>query len=333
VGNWLLKRKLPPDQAVETQGFMRIGLDIMGGDFAPQATTKGAILAFQEMPPDTEVVLIGDQNAIETICRAENFDPGNFHIVPSTEVIEMGDHPVKTFSMKKNSSMAIGFRLLASGSIDGFCSAGNTGAMMAGAMFTIKSVPGIIRPSIAVAIPKGENEYTLLLDVGLNPDARPDVLYQYAVMGSLFAQYVMGIEQPKVALLNIGAEEEKGNLLAKASYTAMKDTSDFNFIGNIEGNELFTDKADVVVCDGFTGNVVLKQAESFYYLIRKLKLSHPFFERFNYEHSGGTPILGIGSPVLIGHGMSSPLAIKNMILKNKEIIESGLIQKMKKAFE
>ncbi|HBB93398.1 MAG: phosphate acyltransferase PlsX [Bacteroidetes bacterium GWF2_49_14] len=312
---------------------MRIGLDIMGGDFAPQATTKGAILAYKELPPDVELVLIGDRDAIEAICREENFDPGNFHIMPSTEVIGMGDHPVKSFSMKRDSSMSVGYKMLAAGKLDGFCSAGNTGAMMAGAMFTIKSVPGIIRPSIAVAIPKGENEYTLLLDVGLNPDARPDVLYQYAIMGSLFAQYVMGIDNPKVGLMNIGSEEEKGNLLTKATYQAMKDTTDFNFVGNIEGNDLFTDKADVVVCDGFTGNVVLKQAESFYYLIRKLKVQHPFFERFNYEHSGGTPILGIGSPVLIGHGMSTPVAIKNMVLKNREIIESGLIQKIKKAFE
>lgn len=312
---------------------MKIGLDIMGGDYAPQATTKGAILASRELPPDVELVLIGDRIAIETICREENIDPGIFSIVPSTEVIGMGDHPVKAFSMKKDSSMAVGFRMLSQGNLDGFCSAGNTGAMLAGAMFTIKSIPGIIRPCIPAAIPRGDNGSTLLLDVGLNPDARPDVLYQYAIMGSLFARNVMGTENPKVGLLNIGAEEEKGNLLTKATFQAMKDTTDFNFIGNIEGNELFGDKADVVVCDGFTGNVMLKLAESLYYLIRKLEVSNPFFDNLNYELSGGTPILGIGSPVLIGHGRSTPTAIKNMILKNREIIESGLIRKIKQACE
>ncbi len=312
---------------------MRIGIDIMGGDHAPHSTIKGAILAHKDLPTDVELVLIGDQEAITTICREEEFDPGNFVIAHSEEIIGMGDHPVKAFSMKKKSSMAIGFKMLSQGEIDGFCSAGNTGAMMAGAMFTIKSIPGIIRPCIGVAIPKGENEYTLLLDVGLNPDARPDVMYQYAIMGSVYTRYVLGVENPRVGLLNIGEEEEKGNLLTKAAYQSMKDSIDFNFIGNVEGNGLFTDKADVVVCEGFIGNVVLKLAESVYYLSKKLNLSNPFFEQFNYENFGGIPIIGIGSPVLIGHGMSTPMAIKNMIIKNREIIESGLITKLKKAFE
>lgn len=312
---------------------MRIGIDIMGGDYAPQSTTRGAIQAKKELPPEIELVLIGDENAINSICREENFDPGNFIVIPSTQVIGMGDHPVKAFSAKKNSSMAIGFKMLSDGALDGFCSAGSTGAMMAGAMFTIKSIPGIIRPSIGVSIPKGVNEYTLLLDVGLNPDTRPDVMYQYAIMGSVYTRYVHGVENPRVGLLNLGAEEEKGNMLTKAAFQAMKDSEDFNFIGNVEGNEIFSDKADVVVCDGFVGNVVLKLAESVYYLSKKLKLENPFFEQYNYENFGGIPIIGIGSPVLIGHGMSTPLAIKNMIMKNREIIESGLIKKLKKAFE
>ena len=312
---------------------IRIGIDIMGGDYAPQSTTRGAILAKMELPPETELVLIGDEEAITSICREENFDPGNFVIIHADEVIGMGDHPVKAFSLKKKSSMAMGFGMLSQGMIDGFCSAGNTGAMMAGAMFTVKSIPGIIRPAIGVAIPKGENEFTLLLDVGLNPDARPDVMYQYAMMGSVYAKHVLGVENPRVGLLNIGEEEEKGSLLTKAAYTVMKDSIDFNFIGNVEGNGLFSDKADVVVCEGFAGNVMLKLAESVYNLSRKLKLDHPLFEQFNYENFGGIPIIGIGSPVQIGHGMSSPKAIKNMIIRNREIIESGLINKLKKAFE
>lgn len=311
---------------------MKIGLDVMGGDHAPRATTLGAILAMKELPPEVEIVLLGDQEAIEGICREENVDPGNFIVVPTTQVIGMGDHPVKAFSVKTNSSMGVGFQMLAEGRLDGFCSAGNTGAMMAGAMFTIKSIPGIIRPCIGVSIPKGENEYTLLLDVGLNPDARPDVMYQYAVMGSFYSHLVHGTENPKVGLLNIGEEEEKGNLLTKAAYQLMKDSTDFNFIGNVEGSELFADKADVVVCEGFIGNVVLKLAESFYYLSKKMKLSQPFFEKYNYENFGGIPIIGIGSPVLIGHGKSTPTAIKNMLLKNRELVQSGLISKLKEAF-
>jgi len=312
---------------------MKIGLDIMGGDYAPVSITKGAILAKREMPPDVELVLIGDKQAIETTCREENFDPGNFVVVPTTEVIGMSDHPVKAFSLKKDSSMGRGFQMLSEGELDGFCSAGNTGAMMAGAMFTVKSIPGIIRPCIGVSIPKGENEYTLLLDVGLNPDARPDVMYQYAVMGSFYSQHVHGVVNPKVGLLNIGEEEEKGNLLTKAAFLMMKGSNDFNFIGNVEGNEIFADKADVVVCEGFVGNVVLKLAESVYNLTQKLKLSNPFFEQYNYENFGGIPIIGIGSPVLIGHGKSTPMAIKNMLIKNQELIQSGLIKKLKKAFE
>jgi glycerol-3-phosphate acyltransferase PlsX len=312
---------------------MKIGLDVMGGDYAPVSTVKGAILAKKEMPPDVEVALIGDAGAIEDICREENFDPGNFIVIPTTQVIGMSDHPVKAFAVKKDSSMGVGFQMLSDGRLDGFCSAGNTGAMMAGAMFTIKAIPGIIRPCIGVSIPKGENEYTLLLDVGLNPDARPDVMYQYAIMGSFYSQHVHGMANPKVGLLNIGEEEEKGNLLTKATYQLMKESRDFNFIGNVEGYELFSDKADVVVCEGFIGNVVLKLAESFYYLSKKLKISNPFFEQYNYENFGGIPIVGIGSPVLIGHGKSTPMAIKNMLLTNRELIQSGLIKQLKQAFQ
>lgn len=312
---------------------MRIGLDIMGGDHAPQATVKGAILARETLPAEWDLVLFGDQDHVKRVCEYENYDPARFTIVHTDQTIEMDDHPVKAFSSKRQSSMYLGFQKLNEGYLTGFCSAGNTGAMLAGAMFTIKSIPGIIRPSISVAFPRSDDKYTLVLDVGLNPDVRPDVLYQFAIMGSLYSRSVHGVEQPKVGLLNIGSEPEKGNLLTKSTFELMSDSPDFEFIGNVEGNELFTDRADVVVCDGFTGNIILKQAESFYYLVNKLGVSHPFFEKFNYENLGGTPILGIGSPVLIGHGMSTPVAIKNMILKNREIIDSGLIKKLTKTFE
>ncbi|MBT3242762.1 MAG: phosphate acyltransferase PlsX [Bacteroidetes bacterium] len=312
---------------------MRIGLDIMGGDFAPSATVQGAVLAKAELPASTELVLIGDENLIFGQLEESNASASDFTIIHADQKIEMGDHPVRAISMKPRSSMAYGFNKLANGELDAFCSAGNTGAMLAGTMFTLKTIPGIIRPAIAVALPRKSGGNTLLLDVGLNPDVRQDVLYQFGIMGSLYSHHVYGVENPGVGLLNIGSEEDKGSILSKAAYQLMKGNPDFNFVGNVEGNELFFDKADVVVCDGFAGNVVLKQAESFYYLMKGLKCSDPFLERFNYENFGGTPILGIGSPVLIGHGISSPLAIKNMLVQNKTILESGLITKLIKAFK
>lgn len=312
---------------------MRIGLDIMGGDFAPKATVNGAVMARRELPSQVRLVLFGDEEIINKQFSAIGENPGDFEIIHSSQIIEMGDHPVRALSQKPDSSISKGFGMLASGELDAFCSAGNTGAMLAGAMFTIKPIPGLIRPAIAVALPQKGGGFNLLLDVGLNPDARPDVLYQYGIMGSIYSHYVYDIERPKVGLLNIGSEEDKGNLLAKSAFQLMKGTPDFDFVGNVEGNELFFNRADVVVCDGFTGNVVLKQAESFYDLMLKVKNGDPFFEQFNYENLGGTPILGIGSQVLIGHGISSPTAIKNMLIQNKKIVESGLITKLKKAFK
>lgn len=312
---------------------MRIGLDTMGGDYAPAATVAGAVMARRELPASAELVLIGNKDQILKELEGHNADPDAFSFVHTTEVLDMGDHPVKSFSLKKDSSLVKGFELLSRGELDAFCSAGNTGAMMAGAMFSVKSIPGIIRPAIAIGLPRITGGVNLLLDVGLNPDARPDVLYQYGLMGSMYAEHIFGHDNPSVKLLNIGSEGDKGNLVTKSAYSAMIDNPDFNFTGNIEGNELFSDKADVIICDGFTGNIVLKQAESFYYLIKKARVDSPFFEQFNYEQFGGTPILGIGSPVLIGHGISSGLAIKNMILQNKVIVESGLIEKFRKAFK
>lgn len=313
--------------------MMRIGLDVMGGDYAPDATLGGAVLARQLLPADIQLVLIGNQKIIEGYLQKKGISATGFEIVPSTEVIEMGDHPAKAFSQKTQSSIHIGFQLLQAGKIDGFASAGSTGAMMVGAMYTVKSIPGIIRPAITGPIPKLNGGSSILLDVGLNADCKHDVLYQYGILGSLYAEYVYNIEKPKVALLNIGEEEEKGNLLTKAAYQAMHGTTDFNFIGNIEGNEIFEDKADVVVCDGFVGNVVLKQAEAFYTVSRKLKIQDKYFERFNFENYGGTPVLGINSNVIIGHGISNDITIKNMILLTRDVIGANLPSKIKQYFK
>lgn len=312
---------------------MKIGLDAMGGDFAPEAAVKGAILAQKELLPSERIVLFGDKQKIESIIEAEKANPSDFDIVHCSEVIEMGDNPAKTFGKKTDSSITVGFGWLAKNLIDGFASAGNTGAMLVGTMYTIKQVPGIIRPSIGSYMPVSETKFNLLLDVGINPDCRPDVLYQYGILGSIYAKVVLGIESPRVALLNIGEEEEKGNLVTKSAHDLMKDSTHFNFVGNVEGKDLFSDdKADVVVCDGFVGNVVLKEAEAFYNLVKKRNIHDPFFDRFNYEIYGGTPVLGVNAPVVIGHGVSNDIAIKNMILQTKTVISTNLCGKIKEAF-
>ncbi|MBN1598376.1 MAG: phosphate acyltransferase [Bacteroidales bacterium] len=312
---------------------MRIGIDILGGDYAPGATVRGSILAFHELKDRASVVLIGDEKEIASICREENFDPGNFEIVQTSESIGMDEYPAKAFTQKPNASIPLGFKLLKTGKIDGFCSAGNTGAMLVGAIQLVKAVPGVLRPCITAGIPTSAEHPTILLDVGINPDCKPDVLYQYAILGSLYAELVYNVKNPRVSLFNIGKEEEKGNLLTKATYQAMKGTSDFNFIGNIEGTDLFREDIDVIVCDGFVGNTILKSAEAFYTLLLKRRIKDEFFEKFNYENYGGTPILGINAPAIIGHGISGPGAIKNMIIHTTDVVEAKLTEKIKQAFE
>jgi len=247
-------------------------------------------------------------------------------------MIGMDEYPAKAFTQKPQASIPLGFSYLKAGRIDGFASAGNTGAMMVGAMQVVKSIPGVIRPCITASLPKSKGAPAILLDVGINPDCKPDVLYQYAIIGSLYAELVYGVKKPRVALFNIGKEEEKGNLLTKATYQAMKGTTDFNFIGNVEGNDLFSEDVDVIVCDGFVGNSLLKAAEAFYMLLLKRKIKDEFFEKFNYENYGGTPILGINAPAIIGHGISGPGAIKNMIVHTADVVEANLIESIKQAF-
>jgi glycerol-3-phosphate acyltransferase PlsX len=312
---------------------MKIGIDIMGGDFAPGATISGAILAYNQLPKDVRLVLIGDKEQIVSSLTKHGADVANFDIVHATEVISMGEHPTKAFSQKPNSSISIGFHLLKEGKIDGFASNGNTGAMLVGSMFSVKTIPGVIRPCITSILPKENGGVGLILDVGINADCKPDVLYQFAVLGSLFAENVYGIKNPKVGLLNIGEEPEKGNLVSQSTHTLMKDSKDFNFIGNVEGRDIFNDLADVIVCDGFTGNIVLKQAEALYTMIKKRGISDEYFNRFNYENYGGTPVLGINSTVMIGHGISNDIAVKNMLLLTKDIVEAKLSDKIKFAFQ
>ena len=312
---------------------MKIGLDIMGGDYAPKATILGAIAAYNVLPANQKLVLIGDKPTALAILKEQDFDPDKFELVHTTEVIGMGEHPTKAIVQKADSSISVGFKMLKEGQIDAFSSAGNTGAMLVGSVFSVKTIQGVSRPAMATIIPKLKGGLGILLDVGANADCKPDNLLQFGVLGSLYAELIYKIPNPRVALMNIGEEEEKGNLLSLATYPLMKETTLFNFVGNIEGRDLFGSDTDVVVTDGFTGNVILKMAESYYVISLKKQIKDEFFDRFNYEQYGGSPILGVNAPVVVGHGISNPEAIKNMILLSRDMFESGLIEKMKQAFQ
>jgi phosphate acyltransferase len=311
---------------------MKIGIDVLGGDFAPEANLAGALLARKELPQDAQIVLIGDRDQILSGLAAHGGDADDFEIVHAPDVITMHDHPTRALPQKPNSSIAVGFDLLASKQIDVFASTGNTGAMLVGAMYKINTIPGIIRPCITSVLPTANGGNSILLDVGSNADCKADVLYQFAVLGSLFAKNVYGIENPRIGLLNIGEEETKGNLLTIATYKLLAESDDLDFVGNIEGNEIFQGKADVIVCDGFTGNVVLKQAEGIYSLMKKRGIKDEYFDRFNYENYGGTPILGVKGNVVIGHGISNDKAVRSMLLHSYEVAKSGLAARVNEAF-
>lgn len=312
---------------------MKVGIDISGGDFAPEANLSGAVLAKKELPSDVTLVLIGDQGQILSGLSELGANVSDFEIVHAPDVITMNDHPTRAIPQKPTSSISVGFDLLASKKINVFASTGNTGAMLVGAMYKVNAIPGIIRPSITSVLPSIDGTKAILLDVGANADCKPDVLYQFAVVGSLYSKHVHGIENPRIGLLNIGEEETKGNLLTIATHKLLAESDELNFIGNIEGRDLFLGKADVVVCDGFTGNIVLKQAEGIYGLLRKKGMvNDDFFNRFNYESYGGTPILGVKGNVIIGHGISNDIAVKNMILHSHDVANSKLLDKINEAF-
>ncbi|MDB2539167.1 phosphate acyltransferase PlsX [Flavobacteriales bacterium] len=311
---------------------MKIGLDIMGGDNSPDATLNGAYLASQDLGKEETIVLVGDEKLAKSWFKSNNIDSSVFKFIHADEVISMNEHATKALRKKPNNSISVGFNALKNKEIDVFSSAGNSGAMLVGGMFSIGPIKGVIRPSITSVLPKKNGGVGLILDVGVNADCKPDVLFQFAILGSLFAENVYNIQKPKVGLLNIGEEKGKGNLLTQSTYQLLEDNDDINFVGNVEGRDLFNDKADVIVCDGFTGNVVLKLAESFYSLINQKNIKDDYFDRFNYEIYGGTPVLGVDGNVLIGHGISNENAIKNMILLGKDLINSNLNSKIKKAF-
>lgn len=313
---------------------MNIGIDIMGGDFAPDETIKGVILAKKLSSEDVNLFLFGPESQIRTKLIEYNATPENFHIINCSETLDMGDDPVKSFAEKPDSGIVKGFEYLKNNTIDGFTSAGNTGAMMVGVTKIIGAINGILRPCISSYYPNNAGKNNLILDVGINADAKPENLIQYAILGDLYAKNIMGISNPKIGLLNIGQEKSKGNTNAKLTYQLLESARNLNFIGNVEGGDLYkANYVDVIVTDGFTGNVVLKQAESFYYILAERNIKDSYFENYNYENYGGTPVLGINKTVVVGHGKSNDIAIKNMILLTGNIIKSQFTEKITKAFE
>ncbi|MGF7216667.1 glycerol-3-phosphate acyltransferase PlsX [Spirosoma lacussanchae] len=311
---------------------MKIAVDAMGGDFAPEAIVDGVLLAAAELPESVAIVLIGKQAILEPfVYKGTAGARARIELVNADDVIEMSEHPTKALSQKPNSSIGVGFKLLKDKQVQAFCSAGNTGAMHVGALFSIKAIEGVLRPCIAGFVPQITGGHAVILDIGANADCKPEMLAQFGEIGSLYAQHTFGIDRPRVALMNIGHEEQKGSLVAQAAHQLLKDNRRINFIGNMEGGDFFAGKTDVIVTDGFTGNTMFKLGESFYSMAARRGISDEFIDKTNYESVGGSPILGVNGNVIIAHGISSPLAIKNMIGLAIRQVESDAYTKIAQA--
>jgi glycerol-3-phosphate acyltransferase PlsX len=312
---------------------MNIAIDVMGGDYAPEAVIDGIIQAIPSLTNKEVILAIGPKEIIDQLLAERNCTSEQIRVIHAEEVIEMGEHPTRALSQKPNSSIGIGFALLKEGKADVFASAGNTGAMMVGSLFSVKTIEGIQRPAIAGFVPQTNGKYAVMLDIGANADCKPEMLAQWALLGSVYYEATTGQSQPRIGLMNIGEEEQKGSMLAQATHALLKENKQLNFIGNIEGKDFFRNKADVIVTDGFTGNIVLKMGESIYNIMKEQGMMNEFVENTNYENYGGSPIIGINGNVIIAHGASSPKAIKNMIKLCKSVVESNVCQKIKVAIE
>lgn len=312
---------------------MNIAIDVMGGDYAPEAVVDGILLAISNLAPEETILAVGPADTINTLLTERGYTGSQIRVIHAEEVIEMGEHPTRALSQKPNSSIGIGFALLKEGKADIFASAGNTGAMMVGSLFSVKTIEGIQRPAIAGFIPQTDGSHAVMLDIGANADCKPEMLDQWAVLGSVYASATRGIDRPRVGLLNIGEEEQKGSILTQATHALLKANDKLNFVGNLEGKDVFRGKADVIVTDGFTGNIVLKMGESIYNIMKEQGMVNEFVDRTNYENYGGSPIIGINGNVIIAHGASSPTAIMNMIKLCQNIVKSEVAKKIKAAFE
>jgi glycerol-3-phosphate acyltransferase PlsX len=338
-----------------SSGIVRIAIDAMGGDFAPSNEIHGAMLAYKQMQNiNLEIVFVGNETQIRSVLSGIDNGDIRYSIVHSEDVITMDDDPTAAIKSKKNSSLVKGLELLAQGYVDAFISAGNTGATFSASTVILGRIKGVSRPTIGAFFPTISKYPTLLLDVGANIDCKAKYIYEFAVMGSIYTREMLGLEHPRVAVLNIGEEASKGTEVVQSTYEMIKG-SQLNFIGNVEGSDILLGSADVVVCDGFVGNIIMKFAESFIVVFKSsikkfasksvynkllLLFMAPVFKKifkdFDYQEYGGVPILGVNGIVIIGHGKSSPKAISSMIrnaidMKKKELnkkIENMLNQSL-----
>jgi glycerol-3-phosphate acyltransferase PlsX len=331
---------------------VRVGVDAMGGDNAPVVEIEGSIAAAKELNGAVEVVLVGHEDRIYHHLDRGQAERLGIRVHHSTEQVLMGDSAAFSFRRKQDSSIVVASRLLKLGEIDAIVSAGNTGAVVTASLLSVGRVEGVVRPAIAVIVPTPTG-HTILLDVGANSDCKPVHLYQFAVMGMVYSKYIFGVAEPRVGLLNIGEEDSKGSEAAVQAYKLLHDARPrVNFIGNVEGRDVLKGTADVVVCDGFTGNVILKFAESVIGLMmstvrREMEkdlsirfgalLLKPVFRRLksrlNYEEYGGAPLLGVNGVCVIAHGSSSALAIKNAIRVAAESARSRISARIKEELD
>ncbi len=336
-------------QPERNQKKCRIVVDAMGGDFAPQNAVLGAVQAYNENGK-FELYLVGKSSEIKNVISSSNLSFNESHIIHADEVIEMSDSPTVSLKTKRNSSIVVGANLVKEKKADAFVSAGNTGAMMAASTLIIGRIPGVGRPTIGAVMPN-ESGVCILFDVGASVDSKPKHLLEYAVIGSIYAQEIYGINNPKIGLLSVGEEESKGNEVSLAAFELLKKTN-LNFIGNVEGRDILKGTANVVVCDGFIGNILIKFGEGVLSLLKyKFKdyASRGFFNKlkigllkgalkdmlkdFDYQEHGGVPLLGVNGISIIGHGSSTPKAIKNMVLRAYEMYEKNLITKIENSIK
>lgn len=322
----------------------KIAIDVMGGDHAPDEVIKGCIKASKEI--DSELVLVGNEAVINDKLKNYSYDANKIHIVHAEEVIDMHDAPVQAIRSKRNSSMVIGFNLLKSKEVDAFVSAGNTGALLAGATLLVGRIKGVERPALAPLLPT-KRGYSLLIDCGANMDCKPSYLVQFARMGTVYMQQCLNVSQPKVGLINIGVEAEKGNQLVKDTYQLLSEDHQINFIGNVEARDIPNGEADILVCDAFVGNVVLKFMEGFgLWIFSALKKEftrslrsklgalllkkgiYNIKSKFDYSEQGGAPLLGVNGLVVKTHGSSKEKEIYYTLLQTNKFIENGLINKI-----
>ncbi|MEO6696194.1 MAG: phosphate acyltransferase PlsX [Ignavibacteria bacterium] len=326
---------------------VKIVVDAMGGDFAPLNDVSGAVIAAEENPDDIEIILVGKQTLIDGELSKHKVKLSNLSVINANEVVTMEDSPTESLKTKADSSLSVGLNLVKEKKAHAFVSAGNTGAVMTASILKLGRIPGVGRPTIGSLFPTDQGK-TMVFDVGASVDCKPNHLLEFAIMGNIYMKCVYNIENPRIGLLSVGEEKSKGDSLTLEAHELLKN-SDLNFIGNVEGRDVLRGKADIIVCDGFVGNVILKFAESVLDVMKsKFKsyaekgflkkiwvgmmygtLKNVVLKDFDYQEYGGVPLLGVNGISIIGHGKSSPIAIKNMIYKAEEMVKKGVNERIR----